>query len=147
MAQNNNQNDIFRNQPVSPSIVSLEVAPRRLTPASVSTAASLTYTVDQLLGGLVLRNANGGPRSDTTPSASDISVALGGSYVPSGQSFLFSVQNTSAASDTLALVPGAGVSFSGSPVVLQNNIKNFMGVFSSDVTVTIYNLGAHDYTL
>ena len=144
-AQKNNQNVIFRNSAVGGS-VPLEIAPLNVQVSAVSTASNVTLTTNDILGGLILRDCAAANRSDSCPSASDLVVALGGSYVPAGQSFVFRVKNVTASGNSVTLAGGNGVSFSGSAAVAQNEIKSFLGVVNAPNSVTVYNLGSADFT-
>jgi hypothetical protein len=99
----------------------------------------LTYTAAQLLGGLILRDPNGGARSDVTPDATDIIAAM--AQAGAGNSFEFAIRNTADAAETITVTAGAGVTLSGTMTIAQNNSKRFLCVVTGATTVTIYSLG------
>lgn len=114
---------------------------RMMSVSTVDTAAAATYTAAQLLGGLILRDPNGGSRSDVSPTAAEIVAALPG--VEAGSAFEFVIRNTADASETITLTAGTGVTLSGTMTIAQNNSKRFLCVVTAVGTpaVTIYSLG------
>lgn len=113
------------------------------TVATLSTADVVTYTAAQLLGGLILRDPNGGGRSDVSPTAALIVAAIPGATV--GQSFEFTIRNTADAAETITVTAGAGVTLSGTMTIAQNNSRRFLAVLTNvgaaTEAVTIYSLG------
>jgi hypothetical protein len=114
-----------------------------ITPATISTAAAVTLTAAQLLGGLVLRDPNGAARSDVTPTAAQLVAAIQGAMV--GLSFVATIKNTADAAETITITAGAGVTLNGTMTIAQNNMKQFL-VYLSNVTpgseaATVYSLG------
>ncbi len=106
-----------------------------------STAGSRTYTAAELLGGMILRNPNGGNRSDVTPTATQIVNAIEGCI--NGSSFEFTIRNTAGAAETITLTQGTGVTLSGTMTIAQNNSRRFLAVVTNveSPAVTIYSLG------
>ena len=150
MASNNNQNIIFRNLPIDPddpNSATLEIAPIIYNPVNITATSNVTLTVNDILGQMINRNANGGNRSDTTPTASDLIVALGGANVPNGQSFQFIYrQSPVLPSDRIiTLVGGNGVNLIGSGAVGGAQQKRFLGIVQSDRSISLYNLGLVSY--
>jgi hypothetical protein len=115
----------------------------RTTVTTDSTAGAKTYTAAELLGGLILRDPNGGARSDVTPTAALLVAGFTGAVI--GSSFEFTIRNTADASEVITLTSGAGVTLSGTMTIAQNNSKRFLAVFTavtgSSEAVTIYSLG------
>lgn len=113
------------------------------TVTTLTTAGNETYTAAQLLGGLILRNPNGGPRTDTTATAALIVAAIPGAAV--GQSFEFVVRNTAGAAETITVAGGTDVTISGTATITQNNTKLFLAVLTNVTAgaeaVTVYSLG------
>lgn len=111
--------------------------------ATDATAGALTYTAAMLRGGLLLRDPNGGSRSDVTPTAALIVAAIPGAIV--GSSFEFTIRNTADAGETITVTAGSGVTLSGTMTIAQNNSKRFLvicdNVTVSTEAVTIYSLG------
>jgi len=114
-----------------------------VTVSTLSSAAAVTYTADQLLGGLILRDPNGAARSDVTPTAALLRAAL--PNVQAGTGFEFTIRNTADAAETITVTAGTGVTLSGTMTIAQNNTKTFLVVFTNTTSgsdaVTIYSLG------
>jgi len=121
------------------------------TVSSPATAGNVTYTAAQLLGGLILRNTNGGNRSDVSPTAAQLVAALSsmGRKPVVGNSFIFTIRNTAGAAETITLTAGTGVTLSGTMTIAQNNSKDFEVVFTDvrdgNAAVTIYSLGTSTF--
>lgn len=115
----------------------------RTTVLTDSTAGAKTYTAANLLGGLILRDPNGGARSDVTPTAAQLVAGFTGAAV--GSSFEFTIRNTADDSEVITLTEGSGVTLSGTMTIAQNNSKRFLAVFTnvtgSSEAVTIYSIG------
>lgn len=109
------------------------------TVTTEETADNHTYTAAELLGGLILRDPNGGARSDPTDTAANIIAAMRQAGV--GNSFEFTIRNTADASETITVTAGTGVTLSGTMTIAQNNSKRFLCVVTASTTVTIYSLG------
>jgi hypothetical protein len=92
-----------------------------------------------LLGGFILRDPNGGARSDVTPTAALIIAALKNAQV--GDSFEFTIRNTADASEVITVTEGVGVTLSGTMTIAQNSSKRFLALVTSSTAVTIYSLG------
>ena len=118
-----------------------------VTPATISTAGAVTYTTDQILGGLIRRDTNGGARTDILPTASLLVAAMQGVQV--GHSFQFDIKNIAAAANTLTVSAGAGGTTEGTMTVAQNNIRYFQVVFTNvgigTEAYTVYSLGGGAY--
>ena len=92
---------------------------------------------------LLLRDGNGGARTDTLPDAGPLVEAIQGCMV--GTSFQFHVRNTSSTAIAITIAVGNGGTASGTMTIAQSNGKSFMVVFTN-VTVgaeayTCYSLG------
>ena len=116
---------------------------RITTVTSKTTAAAVTYTAAELVGGLILRDPNGGARSDVTPTAAQIVGAIAGCIT--GSSFEFTIRNTADGDEPITLTAGTGVTLSGTMTIAQNYSRNFLAVVtdatSGSEAVTIYSLG------
>jgi hypothetical protein len=109
-----------------------------------STAAAVTYTAAQLLGGIILRDPNGAGRSDVTPTAALLVAAIGdGCRV--GTAFEFTIRNTADAAETITVTAGSGATLSGTMTIAQNNTKRFLVVVTNALlgseAYTVYSLG------
>lgn len=113
------------------------------TVSTISTAGAATYTAAQLLGGLILRDCAGASRTDVSPTAAAIIAAMPQGGI--GNSFEFTVRNTSDDAETITLSGGADVTVSGTATIAQSNTKRFLAVMTGAATVTIYSLGTLVY--
>ncbi len=108
-----------------------------------STAGALTYTAAMLKGGIILRDPNGGNRSDVTPTAALLVAALPSCVV--GNAFVFTIRNTADAAETITVTAGSGATLSGTMTIAQNNSKDFLvvltNVTSGAEAYTVYSLG------
>lgn len=106
-----------------------------------STAGVVTYTARQLLDGLILRDPNGGARTDVPPTATEILAEIQGARV--GEFFTFVIRNTADANETITLGTATGVTISGTATIGQNNSKLFRAQITdvSTPTVVIYSIG------
>jgi len=115
-----------------------------LTASTVTTADNVTYTIVQLLGGLVLRDPNGLGRSDVTPTAADIVAGLSSAAI--GTSFRFVIVNTSDGAEAITLTAGTNVKLSGTMTILRNKSREFLAVCTnvtgSSETVSIISMSA-----
>lgn len=118
-----------------------------VTPVSIATAGAVTYTTDQILGGLISRDTNGAARTDTLPTAQALVQAMQGAQV--GHSFEFAIKNIAGAANTLTVAAGAGGSTSGTMTVAQSNVRWFMLVLTNvginTEAYTLYSLGGSAY--
>ena len=109
-----------------------------------ATAGAITYTAAMLLGGIILRDPNGGARSDVTDTAANIVAAIPGCMA--GSSFEFQVQNNASGAYTITVTAGAGVTLAGTMTIAQSNAKKFLAIVTNATAgseaVTIYSLGA-----
>lgn len=116
---------------------------KTLTVTTDTTAGVVTYTIAQLLGGLILRDPNGAGRSDVTPTAALVVAGMPGAKV--GQSFEFVIRNTADADETITITAGTGATLSGTMTIAQNNSKRFVlrldNVTASSEAYTLYSLG------
>lgn len=112
-------------------------------PSQVTTAGAATYTIAQLKTGLVLRDPNGGNRSDVTPTAALIVAGFPGAVA--GTFFEFTIRNDADAAETITVTAGTNVTLSGTMTIAQSNAKRFRcqltNVTSGSEAVTIYSLG------
>lgn len=118
-------------------------------PQTITTAGAATYTAQQVLSGLILRDPAGAGRSDVMPTAAlllaEIEARLGGD-APIGLCFEFVIRNDADAAETITLTPGTGgsVTGGGTMTIAQNNSKRFRvrvtGVGGS-AAYLVYSLG------
>lgn len=111
----------------------------KTTVSTLASAAAVTYTAAQVLGGLILRDPNGGARTDVMPTAASLAAELGGAKA--GDSFEFTIRNTADGAETITVSAGTGGTVSGTATIAQNNTKRFLLVFTSSSAYTLYSLG------
>lgn len=125
-----------------PVISGTGVVLQSFVPATVTTAGAETYTAAELVGGMILRDPNGGAVTDTFPTAA-LLVALLNPGVNTG--FDFALRNTANAAETITVQAGAGGTLSGVATIDQNNTKEFRVVFTNvspgAETYTVFSLG------
>jgi hypothetical protein len=112
-----------------------------IVPTVINTAGNVTYTPQQLQGGMILRDTNGGARTDTLPSASSLAAQIQGVMV--GTSFQFELRNTSGAANAITLAAGTGVTLNPAATsVAQLNTRTYTVVFTNvtpgQVAYTLY---------
>lgn len=114
---------------------------KKTTVATYSTAAAITLTPADVLGGLILRNTNGAARADLMPTAASILAAMQNPPVTDGLSFEFTIRNTAASAETITLTANTGVTLSGVMTIAQSNSKTFKMVFAQSGAAVVYSLG------
>lgn len=92
--------------------------------ATYANAANNTYTTSDVLGGFIIRDTNGGARTDTMPTAAALVPLIQGAEV--GSCIKFYIKNTAAGANTLTVAIGTGGTAVGTMTVAQSNIKKFM---------------------
>ena len=118
---------------------------QKTTVSVINTAGAATLTAAQILGGLIFRDPSGANRSDTTPTAASLIAAIHNCKV--GDSFEFTIANTTDASETITLISGTGTTRIGTMTIAQNNAKRFRAVITevSTPAYTVYSLGTSVY--
>jgi hypothetical protein len=113
-------------------------------PATITTAGAVTYTTQNLLGGMILRDPNGAGRSDALPAANLLVAALPGVAV--GTTFEFILRNDAGGAFAITVTAGTGVTISGTATIAQSNLKGFRVRFTNispgTEAYTIYSLGS-----
>lgn len=116
---------------------------KKVTVATLNTAGDISYSAAQLTGRMILRDPNGGARSDTTPTAAQIVAAI--PHAKAGDAFYITIRNTADAAEAITVVAGTGVTLSGTATIAQNNTKIFLclltNVTASSEAVTFYSVG------
>jgi hypothetical protein len=115
---------------------------------TVTTAGAHTYTTDEILSGLIIRDTNGASRSDVLPTAVDLVAAVQGAMV--NHAFEVEIRNNADASaEVLTITAGTGGTTSGTMTVADGATKRFAIVFTA-VTLgseayTVFSLGSKTY--
>lgn len=112
-----------------------------VTANSVSTAGAATYTIAQMLDGVILRDPAGGDRSDVSPTATLIVNGIKNPQV--GSSVRFKIRNSADADEVITLTAGSGVTLSGKMTINRGETREFIAVITATGTpaVTIYDAG------
>jgi hypothetical protein len=101
------------------------------TTAPSTAIGTATLTEAQVLGGLITGTPVGAANY-TMPTAAALIAAMGAFGTPFiGQSFYFTIFNTSAGANTITLVAGTGGTVVGTATVAQNNGKRFRVVLTN----------------
>lgn len=115
-----------------------------VTPAVEATAGAVTYTVAQILSGLLLRDALSGAKADLLPTAAAIVAAIEGCQV--GTSFRTWIRNTGAGAGSITLTTNTGLTLSGTVAIVFQQQKELLFVVTNATpgseAVTVYSLGA-----
>jgi hypothetical protein len=120
-----------------------QVAWQRAVVTTKTTAGAVTFTIAELLGGMILRDPAGAGRADVVPAPADIVAGIAGCVV--GSSFEFTIRNTADAAETITLTANGLSTISGTATIAQNNSKRFLAVVtdigSGTEAVVFYSLG------
>lgn len=117
---------------------------------TVNNAAAATYTAAAIFGGFILRDPNGGSRTDTLPTVTQIMDFLkalarfDGVTLPTDIAFDFIIQNTADDAETITVQSGTGGTNSGSHTltIAQNASKEFRILLNTVVpSYTLWNRG------
>lgn len=107
------------------------------------TGTDTTYTMSQMWGGFIKRNAGGTNRNDTSDTAANI--VAGFNNAVAGVSFEFILENTTATTGTITLNAGSGVTLVGDMIVYENSRRKFLvlttNVGAGTEAVSIYDCG------
>lgn len=109
------------------------------TPATITTAAAVTFGAGHLLGGIINRDPNGAGRADLVPTAANLVAAL--PFANVGTTFQFRIQNDADAAETITLTTNTGATMSGTMTIAQSNSKLF------EVRITNITAGSEAYTV
>lgn len=112
------------------------------TASTIATAAAVTYSAAQILGGIILRDPAGAARADLVPTAANVLAALDGAVV--GTAIEFTIRNTADLAETITVTTNTGATLSGTMTIAQNNSKRFLLVFTNvtnSPAYTLYSLG------
>jgi hypothetical protein len=105
-------------------------APAQLTTVTtIATAGAVTFSAEEVLGGLVLRDPNGAGRADLLPTAAALVAAFNGAVVGAGVRFI--LRNTADGAETITLTGNTGITVPGTASVAQNNTAEYLIVFTS----------------
>lgn len=113
-------------------------------PAVNAVNAAVTYSTDEILSGLLLRDALSTARADILPTAAQIVAAINGCQQYT--SFRTWIRNTGAGAGSITLTTNTGLTLSGTMAIVFQQQKELLFVVT-DVrpgleAVTVYSLGA-----
>jgi hypothetical protein len=95
------------------------------------------------MSGMILRDGNGGARTDTLPTAALLVESIQGAMV--GTSFHCEMRNTTSTAVAITLAAGTGCTISGTATIAQLNTKtclfNLTNVTVGSEAYTVYSLG------
>lgn len=115
-----------------------------VTPTVNAVAAAVTYSVAEILSGLILRDALSSARADLLPTAAAVVAAIEGCQV--GTSFRFWIRNTGAGAGSITVTTNTGNTLSGTVAIVFQQMKEFMAVVTNATVgseaITYYSLGA-----
>jgi len=112
-----------------------------LTITTLNTVGNLTYSAAQIRTGLIVRDPNGGGRTDTTDTAARLIQELG--LHQEGDAWVCYLINTADAAETITLAGGTGVTISNvAQTVAQNEAAEMLFVRTNDGGITLYLIGA-----
>lgn len=100
-----------------------------VTPTIEAGAAAVTYTVAELLCGLLLRDALSGAKADLLPTAANLVAAINGCQV--GTSFRTVIRNTGAGAGSITLTANTGATISGTAVIVFQQQKELLVVITN----------------
>lgn len=103
-------------------------------PASYSTAGPVTYSVADILSGIIVRDTNGAARTDVTPTAAQLVAGVPGVRV--GDVLQCEIINGADAAEVITLTGGTGVTFDPNEtavarVIGQNSSKTLFIRFTN----------------
>lgn len=105
-------------------------------------AGNTTYTVAEILSGLLNRDALSAAKADTLPTAAQIIAGINGCQV--GTSFRTIIRNTSAAAGSVTLTTNTGLTLVGTMVVPFQSLQELLFVVTNVTpgaeAVSVYSL-------
>jgi hypothetical protein len=104
---------------------------RNQSVSSVTATVGATLSAAQMVGGVILRSGPTAAFTDTTDTAAALQAAYNADDTQVGSSFVLIVANSTAYNMTLGA--GTGVTLAGNTVIVPNNSRIYLGVFT-DVT-------------
>jgi hypothetical protein len=113
-----------------------------ITPTPEAGAGAVTYTVAEILSGLLNRDALSAAKADVLPTAAAIVAGINGCQV--GTSFRTILRNTGAAAGSITLTTNTGLTLAGTMVVAFQNFQELLfvvtNVTAGSEAITVYSL-------
>jgi hypothetical protein len=123
--------------------------PPQTTPTAttaITADSNQTWTVAQVLNGIILRTLTATARTDTTPTAAALVAVLPQDLRRVGASWYLDVIRTDAAAVALTIAAGTGVTLVGTMTVAASNARALFWVVTNATAgseaISIYSLGA-----
>ncbi len=112
-----------------------------VTPAEIVTAGPATFTIAQLLTGLILRDPTGASRADLVPTAALIIAGMKNVFI--GSVFEFTIVNNGSNGEIVTVTTAAGITLSGTMTIDGGDLRRFRVEVKGVTTpaVTIYDVG------
>ena len=107
--------------------------------STIATAAAVTYTAAQYLGGYIARDPAGAGRADLVPAAASINTANPALVI--GSFFDTTIKNTAAGAFTITLTANTGVTLIGTITVAQNETAVVRTVKTAAAAFDVVKLG------
>ena len=107
--------------------------------STITTAANVTYTAAQYLGGYIARDPGATARTDVTPTAAQINTANPALVV--GSFFDTTIKNTADAAETITLTANTGVTLIGAITVAQNETAVVRTIKTAAAAFDVVKLG------
>jgi hypothetical protein len=107
--------------------------------STITTAAAVTYTAAQYLGGYIARDPNGAGRADLVPTAANINTANPALVI--GSFFDATIKNTAAGAFTITLTANTGVTLIGTITVAQSETAVLRTIKTGATAFDVVKLG------
>jgi hypothetical protein len=116
------------------------------TAVLIDTDAAETYTPAQVGGGFIQRECGGGNRTDVTPTGTELEALLasglsGSGAAPVGTTLDVTIHNISAATRTLTVGAGVGVTIQGTATQAQGVVGHWRLCKTATNTFTLTRVG------
>jgi|SRR5262245_6468642 len=111
--------------------------PKAATPTSINTAGAVTYTIAQLMTGIIVRDPNGAARTDVLPTAALIVAGVPGLKV--GDIIRCKLVNGADAAEAITLTAGTGGAFDANQTATSASLPQNT---SKDVMIRMTAVGA-----
>src|SRR5262245_17594613 len=108
--------DVMQNQDVRVAALTEQMAA-----ASYATAGAQTYTAADVLGGIIVRDPNGAPRTDTLPTAAQLVAAI--AKPRPGDTIECLIVNGADAAEVLTINAGTGGGFDANQTAASRNLQ------------------------
>ena len=101
----------------------------QVTKVTNAVAAAVTFTVAEILSGLINRDTLSSARADLLPTAAAIVAGINGCQV--GTSFRVMIRNTSAGAGSITLTTNTGLTLTGTMVIVFQQLKELLFIVTN----------------